>query len=243
MIKLPSFSFERPFAPIDIKACIAEFMSGSKSGKNKGRLPTERYASFDYCFNHFQSFRERGDVSSLATNENLTESCLHVAWYLASWGMLRNSHLLEKSLRAYEPLIGGLASFNRRVWEIDVDQYDKQTIDCLLDCQAMIREKLRDGARVPTDTLVTKVMLGVFGNVPAFDQYFRRGLRVGRMSSKSLIRIREFYDLNKELLDGYRIPTFDIATSGVTPRLYTKAKIIDMIGFVEGQRGDSESEL
>ena len=99
MITLPSFSFGKPFAPIEIDGCIAEFISGSKSVKNKGRKPTERYVSFDYCYNHFQSFRERRDVSSLAAKEHLAESCLHVAWYLASWGMLRgSSHLLEKSL-------------------------------------------------------------------------------------------------------------------------------------------------
>src|SRR5882724_6433307 len=128
MITLTSFSFEKPFKPIDIDGCIAEFMSGSNGGKNKGRKPTERYASFDYCYNHFQSFRERGDVSSLAAKEHLAESCLHVAWYLASWGMLRgSSHLLEKSLRAYEPLIAGIAKFDPRVWEIDVNRYDQQS--------------------------------------------------------------------------------------------------------------------
>jgi hypothetical protein len=234
---LPSTSspLAKPFEPIDIARNIEEFRSGS--GKNKGRKPKERYSSFDYCYNHFQSFRERGDVSSLAAPEHLAESCLHVAWYLASWGMLRgSSHLLEKSLRAYEPLIAAITSFDPRIWEIDVDRYDQQTTDLLLACKVMIREALRDGTRTPTDTLVTKVMLGVFGNVPAFDQYFRRALGVGKMSCKSLFRIREFYELNREVIDGYRIPTFDLGTDGVTPRLYTKAKIIDMIGFVEGLR-------
>jgi hypothetical protein len=218
MIELTSFSFERPFAPIDIKACIAQFIGGSKTGKNKGRQPTERYASFDYCYNHFQSFRERGDVSSLAAKEHLAESCLRVAWYLASWGMLRNSHLLEKSLRAYEPLIDGIATFDRHIWEIDVNQYDQQTIGCLMKCREMIRERLPHGARAPTETLVTKIMLGVFGNVPAFDQYFRRTIGVIAMRSKSLLRIREFHERNKEDIDANRIRTFDHATGGETLR-------------------------
>ena len=29
----------------------------------EGRNPNERYASFDYCFNYFQSFRESGNIS------------------------------------------------------------------------------------------------------------------------------------------------------------------------------------
>src|SRR5205814_1090453 len=117
------------------------------------------------------------------------------------------------------------------------DRYDQQTINLLLACGVMIREVLRDGVRKPTDTLITKVMLGVFGNVPAFDQYFRRAIGVSALRCKSLLRIREFYERNREIIDDYRIPTFDLATGGDTPRFYTKAKIIDMIGFVEGLSG------
>jgi hypothetical protein len=169
LITLTSFSFGRSFPVIDINSCIAEFMNGNEAGKSKGRKPQERYASFDYCYNHFQSFRERGIISSLAAPEHLAESCLQVAWYLASWGMLRNSPLLEKSLRFYEPLIVGIASFDPIVWEIDADKYDEPAVAILLRCRKMISEKLSNGLREATDTLVTKVMLGVFGNVPAFD--------------------------------------------------------------------------
>jgi hypothetical protein len=234
MRTIDSFSFEKPFAPIGIDGCTAEYLNGS--GKNKGRKPQERYASFDYCYNHFQSFRERGSVCSLAAPEHLAESCLHVAWYLASWGMLRNSPLLGKSMRFCEPLITGIASFDPTIWEIDVDRYNEQTIAVLLQCKEMIGEKLCDGKRAATDTLVTKVMLGVFGNVPAFDRYFRQAIGVNAMTKSSLERVREFYGRKRPVIDAHRIPTLDLVTGAETDRLYTKAKIIDMIGFIAGQR-------
>jgi hypothetical protein len=227
MVTLTSFTFGKPFVPIDIDGCIAEYM--------KRRGPTERYASFDYCYNYFQSFRERGDTSSLSAKGHLAESCLHVAWHLASWGMLRNSHLLAKSLRAYEPLIDGIGNFDRRIWEIDVNLYDQQTTDCLLACKTMIQKKLSDGTRHPTDTLVTKVMLGVFGNVPAFDQNFCRAIGVKTMCGEGLFRIRDFCQKYRKDIDAHRIPSVDLVTGDETCRFYTKAKIIDMIGFVKGQ--------
>jgi len=75
-------------------------------GKNTGRHADARSASFDYCFNHFQSFREEDKVQKLAEAGNMEMSCLQLGFYLASWGMLRgSSFLLEKSLRFYQPPI------------------------------------------------------------------------------------------------------------------------------------------
>jgi hypothetical protein len=64
-----------------------------------GRSPGSSYASFDYCFNYFQGVRERGD-RRLASAGYLSRSCLHLGFYLASWGMMRgSSELLQRSLR------------------------------------------------------------------------------------------------------------------------------------------------
>jgi hypothetical protein len=52
--------------------------------------------------------------------------------------------------------------------------------------------------------------------------------------------IKSFYkkDGNKKIIDRYSktIHTYDFLSSKETKRNYTKAKIIDMIGFIEGQK-------
>src|SRR5438093_12679315 len=82
------------------------------------REPTTRYTSFDYCFNHFQSHRDGpADLSSLSGMEL---SCLHLGFYLASWGMLRGSSpLLMHSIKHYAPVIEVIASPSPSIWEID----------------------------------------------------------------------------------------------------------------------------
>jgi len=218
---------------MNIDKNITQFIEGN--GKNGGRKPDERYASFDYCYNHFQLFREEGRIKEIAAKDNIQTSCLHVGFYLASWGMLRgSSFLLEKSLKHFGPLITNIAQFDKRIWEIDVDRYSEENLELLLKCRDMICGSFRNDKTL-TDTLTTKIMLGIFSNVPAYDDFFRKGFNVHSFGKKSLRKIAEFYNDNKETIDKYEIRTFDFETGEETQRKYTKAKIIDMICFIEGQ--------
>ena len=85
-----------------------------------------------------------------------------------------------------------------------------------------------------SDILVTKVMLGVFGCVPAFDIYFKKGFGVSGFSRGSLRRVGDFYRANAATIDRLRQPTLDFTTGQPTARLYTRAKVVDMVFFIEG---------
>lgn len=196
-----------------------------------GRKPDARYSSFDYCFNYFQSFSEAGDLESLADRDNTQLSCLHLGFYLASWGMLRGSaELLQKSARNFIPVVETIASTDPSIWSIDANGYTESAIEDLLS----LSHKLRQANGGMSDILVTKVMLGVFGNVPAFDTNFRRGFGVTTFGAKALRKIGTYYAENADLLDKYRVPTLDFISGEPTQRLYTRAKVIDMAFFIEG---------
>ncbi|MFH2231694.1 MAG: hypothetical protein ABII13_00775 [Patescibacteria group bacterium] len=204
-------------------------------GKNKGRKPDERYASFDYCYNYFYSFYKENKLSELANERNLQMSCLQIGFYLASWGMLRgSSFLLEKSVGHFKKLIVAISKMDPKLWKIDVGNYSEANISLLLDCKEQIIFSLGD-KKAQSDTLTTKIMLGVFANVPAFDQYFRKSMKVHSFNRKSLLKIKEFYDNNKHDLDSFKIHTFDFFTSQETDIVYSKAKLIDMCGFMDGR--------
>lgn len=196
--------------------------------------PTARYASFDYCYNHFQSYWEQGQAADLAATKVMEVSCLHLGFYLASWGMLRGSSvLLQRSARHYEPVVETIASASRSAWITDTDGYTDEAIGALLDTARSIRRAFTDPA---SDILVTKVMLGVFGSVPAFDTYFKKGFGVSALGPKALREVGTFYNDHAEQIDLRRVPTLDFSTGEPTNRLYPRAKIIDMIFFVEGAR-------
>lgn len=218
---------------MDVKKSLNKFLEGN--GKNKGRKPDERYASFDYCYNYFYSFYKRNKLHELADEKNLQTCCLQLGFYLASWGMMRgSSFLLEKSVRNYKNLVILISKMDPKLWEIDVDEYDDENIVLLLNCKKQIIEALGKENK-PSDTLITKIMLGVFANIPAYDQYFRKSFKLHSINKKSLLKIKAFYEGNKEIFDSYKIHTFDFLTYQETDVIYTKAKLIDMCGFMDGQ--------
>ena len=211
---------------VDIEANLAAFT---------GDLgPDARYASFDYCFNYFQSFRELGRTAELGAPENLQISCLQLGFYLASWGMLRGSStLLRKSARHYEPVIDVIAAAPDAAWELDAHCYSDGTWPVIRQLDQQIRGAFGHDNGV-TSTLATKVMLGVFGNIPAFDTRFRRGFAAASFGPKAFRGIGEFYQDHADIIERYRVPTLDFGTGKPTCRRYSRAKVIDMIFFIEG---------
>jgi hypothetical protein len=198
------------------------------------RSPTARYASFDYCFNYFQDARDAGEAGRLAAGSRLELSCLHLGFYLASWGMMRGSGGLHgRSLQGLAPVVRVIASEPSAMWDLDVPGYPDGGIDEVLALGDRIREAYGFTA---SPILVTKTLLGVFGCVPAFDRFFRLGFGGATLTQPTLTRISDFYLANKNLLDAMKVRTLDFATQRDTPRYYTRAKIIDMIIFQEGYK-------
>ena len=210
----------------DIKNNIDKFIKLRNSN-------THRYASFDICFYYFQTNR-----INIAKANNIEISCLQLWSYLSSWGMLRgSSKLLQKSPAALKPLVEHIAESD--VCDIDVDNYTDENIEKLLKEYREIEGILNAMDVKPTLTLVTKIMLGVYGNIPAFDTYFTETFRnesdkssFRRVNKKSLESIRDFYNRNKSCFD-IKIEVIDF-NNNPTELMYTKAKLIDMYGFEKG---------
>lgn len=207
---------------------------------NGHHKPDHRYSSYDYCYGYFRSYKRKKAISS---KNNLEKSCLHLASYLASWGMYRGSSILlkEKSIKHYVPLITWISECNPKLWDIDANNYSDENINILLEAYSTIKNKLGNKG---TATLITKIMLGVFGNVPAFDSKFRDTFAnyscgqpaFTKPNHKTLTKIKEFYDNNKVLIDSWHNNkrTYSFLTGKTNDIAYTRAKIIDMIGFGYG---------
>lgn len=210
-------------SPVNIEANLRTYLGD--------RNPTARYTSFDYCFNHFQTLHDSGfaEIESPAVME-LTS--LHLGFYLASWGMLRGSApLLQHSVKFFEPVVEVIATVEPKVWGVDAHSYAEGGIEAIMDTAASLRRALPPGS---SNTLVTKIMLGVFGCVPAFDTYFKNGLGVSTFGPKPLRKVTSFYEANAESIERHRVATLDYSTGANTNYRYTRAKVIDMIFFIEG---------
>jgi len=220
-----------------VKYNQADICSVVQSFEDKN-LPTERYASFDYCFNYFQKTPHQ----SLA--DDMEKSCLALGFYLASWGMFRgSSFMIGKSSKNFEPLIEYIASLSDEVWEIDAHTFNEENIERLIETYNGVKGSLIKGSNAHL-TLVTKIMLGVFGSVPAYDRFFidsfssifkgQCGFR--SFNKKSLSCIQKFYCDNSKVIDKLSTEkkTIIFATGQRTGLCYPRSKIIDMYGFTKG---------
>ena len=195
-----------------------------------------RYASFDFCYSYFY----RVHVLNSDKKEDKEKSCMVLWSYLASWGMLRgSSKLLQKSPAYLLSLIDYIGEIYDDAIKIDVDSYNDENIAKLICMYNNIEQRLEIPNKFkPSVTLVTKIMLGVFANVPAYDQYVKKAFGINTFNKKSLEVIVEYYnEYNKDgavdqLAEMQEVLVFpDIEGVELT---YTKAKIIDMYGFQKG---------
>ena len=147
-------------------------------------------------------------------------------------GMLRGStQLLQRSVRTYAPVVEALVAAPPMLWTLDTSGYSEESIRTLLAFGTELRTALHEGA---SDILVTKVLLGTMGCVPAFDTYFKKGCGVSTFGPKALRKIAVFdRDHSSEIHLG-RDFTLDFDSGSPTSRRYTRAKVIDMIFFIHG---------
>lgn len=175
-----------------------------------------RYRSWEHCYYIFSQARKTGtpDIELL---------CLHLSFYLASWGMYRgSSFLLQKDYLVHKHAVETILN---------------EKYNCLLGCNVdtlnenlgllfalseelktiydRIREQVcaemgRDNPVMPvSDTLITKILLGTLGCVPAYDRFFIEGIKDTKTANsqfncKSMEKIIKHYKENEKFYEPIR---------------------------------------
>lgn len=234
----------------DINTCIYKYHTDPQNQTLDASR--QRFASYDFCHSYF--LRNRESLSS-----KMEESCIYLWSFLGSWGMLRGSSVLlkENSPASLRKVVECIAKTPKEVLDIDVEQYEKK--ECrkqIIELYDSIKLALTKGSshfdckgnqitpfENPSRTLVTKIMMGVFGIVPAFDTFFcdvfgslypGKGFHSGNFSHDCLYAIYKFYLQNKQQLDSIKIAVIDFYGNPIEGMYYKKAKLIDMYGFTRG---------
>ena len=206
-----------------------------------------RSRSWEHCYRVFRDAR----TDSSPDYDYLS---LHLAFYLASWGMYRgSSFLLQKDYKVLVPIVEevlkpeydclfGVACTDLRNNEVRAQL--KKLSDCISYYFHRIREEVR-GREVATPVspvLITKILLGTLGCVPAYDRFFGigakyLGLEKDTYQKKSLDELADFYEAHNDRLEEAR-RGFEV--DGL---IYPQMKLLDMgfwqVGF-ERDAGDAK---
>lgn len=189
-----------------------------------------RYKSWEHCFNAFGNHNQNIDILSL-----------HLAFYLASWGMYRGSSgLLWKDYTIHRKAVEIILRYsNIRVTEMTPTPDPQQIFNCFSDLKKYYSQVEYNNTKIKksisaTDTLLTKIMLGTLGNIPAFDRYFLIGVNgiIKPLSVKlSSIEGISQYAIKKST----EISSCQEYIYNISNQYYPPMKIIDMyfweIGF------------
>jgi hypothetical protein len=178
---------------------------------------------WEHCFRYFSSKPKDHDLG-----------CLHLSFYLASWGMYRGS----AGVRNFDHLV-----HHPIVEEVLLPRYDSlrgASLDGLLVALDLIWElakKIRalyPSSITVTDTLLTKILMGTLGCTPAYDRYFRAGVATDGISQT--FSRNGFYSL---LLHCQARSEGFIEAQNQIPR-YPVMRLVDMYYFAVGERLKSD---
>ena len=227
---------------------IDELISAAQTFYEDARADENgRSRSWEHCYRVFRDARTdpSPDYDYLS---------LHLAFYLASWGMYRGScFILQKDYKVHTPIVEeilkpeydclfGLACAdvrNNDVWAQLKKLYDY--IDGYFD---PIRKEVagREVASQVSPILITKILMGTLGCVPAYDRFFEEGARYLGLEKKtyqkkSLLELAAIYEAHNDRLEEARrgMRTEDL--------VYPQMKLLDMgfwqVGF-ERDAGDDK---
>lgn len=138
-----------------------------------------RYLSWEDCHTAFL------DVYNEGFNCNSVDVlALHLSGYLASWGMYRGSSDLLREYRylVHKDIIEQLySSKNLPLFNVDQDNF-KQNIPLIESVYSNIENFYNslicnNKQFKASETLITRILLGVYGCVPAYDRFMCYGLK------------------------------------------------------------------
>ena len=220
--------------------------------------PYGRFRSWEHCYVAFGRVIKKDKID----DKVIDYLSLHLAFYLASWGMYRGSAaILQRDYRVHEPVVRTLLKPDYRelrdVSAAEVLQMAKDSsieqfqlpeksklfriyneIKIIYDdvckkvrqSQDQSRGEVCNSQTAASKTLVTKVLMGTLGCIPAYDRYVERALkelRVDKRSSplNSVCELARLYDVHKQKFEDVRK---DLKIGDDKRLSYPQMKLLDM---------------
>ena len=190
---------------------IDELISAAQTFYDDARRDENgRSRSWEHCYRVFRDARTdpSPDCDYLS---------LHLAFYLASWGMYRgSSFLLQKDYKVLVPVVEEILKpeydclFGIACADLRNDDVQTQLTNVYNDIANDFRPVRNQvaGREVPSpvsQVLITKILMGTLGCVPAYDRFFGigakyLGLEKDTYQEKSLDELADFYEAHGQVL-------------------------------------------
>ena len=219
---------------------IDELISAAQTFYDDARANENgRSRSWEHCYRVFRDART-------APSPDYDYLSLHLAFYLASWGMYRGScFILQKDYKVHTPVVEEILKpeydclFGLACADLRDDDVRKQYTNLYIYIDGYfdpIRNEVagRVVENRVSPVLITKILMGTLGCVPAYDRFFVDGIKKHKVTTQeysleSVRKLAKFYEAHNDRLEEARrgMRTEDL--------VYPQMKLLDMgfwqIGF------------
>lgn len=218
-----------------------------------------RYRSWEHCYKQFNDARK---LNNPQDDEELVDYLsLHLGFYLASTGMYRGtSFLMFKDYKFHKEIVELLLSpvyadlYGIQWTDLSIEKrnyylsllFDKNglveeitnTYNSLKSQPTQNRSKIKINEQEVSKALISKILLGTLGCVPAFEQNFKRitskiNKGYAKFYAKSIDNLIDFYVENQNKLEEIRTKINNDKNHHIVE--YPQMKIIDMIFWQLGE--------
>ena len=227
---------------------IDELISAAQTFYDDARASENgRSRSWEHCYRVFRDAR-------IDPSPDYDYLSLHLAFYLASWGMYRgSSFLLQKDYKVLTPVVEEVLKpeYDCLFGVACADLREPEVQDSLEKLRKYIAKQFRpirnevagrEVASPVSPVLITKILMGTLGCVPAYDRFFQDGVATYKVTTQeysldSVLRLVDFYEEHNDRLEEARrgMQSDDL--------IYPQMKLLDMgfwqIGF-ERDAGDAK---
>lgn len=183
--------------------------------KNKRDKNNSRYRSWEHCIKKFGDvFKELNSGKNISP-EQIDYLSLNLGFYLASWGMMRGStELLQYDYKIHIPCVKKLLEFSH-LFCIDflepenAEKLKKEKEHNELDNLCSVirdsytkRDNGEGSLKKISDTLLTKIIMGTLGIVPAYDNLVQLaikdyGITKPEFKTKPFLELVKFFSEEK----------------------------------------------
>lgn len=188
---------------IDIETNIENFKKNNPLVNYKESSFNTRFKSWEWCRCAFLEGENKyhSDEVDENTKESIIDNlALHLGFYLASWGMYRGScFILQRDYKVHKMAVKCiLESKYKPLWIFDPIKASEKEINdiykLIFDKNEGIYFKIKNSYKTineenidekfPTSTLITKILLGTFACLPAFDDFLVNAIRYCKKKDK-----------------------------------------------------------
>ncbi|MBP3238848.1 MAG: hypothetical protein J6M24_07235 [Lachnospiraceae bacterium] len=202
--------------------------------------------SYEHCRRFFKDNREACINEKEGNYIKCDLMALHLFAYLASFGMLHNSWILQKDYKFFIPFVKIICDDKYKdLLDYEPSDNDYQNkIELILDLKKELNKRFaeevfykdykdeKNTGKKMSDTLFSKIILGTFGCIPAYDICVVEGLSsMGITTTCNKVSLQGIFDLvinNKETIDKLKD---EIKNNKV---LYTSMRIVDLCLWKKG---------